>query len=481
MGVRALLQIAVAAAAGAALAGVAAYLIALQRQALRTDLRDQTLQHAAAVRAKIESELSSTFFLAQGLVAYIHAQGPMDDRGIHSALAALYGAGRHIRSIAVAPGNRIKYIYPRASNEQALGLDYAETPQQWPAVQWAMETRQSVLTGPVALVQGGQALINRTPVFLDGGSYWGLVNVAIDLGSFLRATGLQEADQRIRLALRGGEGYGQVGAVIAGDPAVFEQMPVTMTLIVPGGTWQLAAVPQEGWEHLPPFATALPYFAYGIAGLLSLLLWLALRACSNAQDARAAMQELIGQLAAANHELEQLSETDSLTGVPNRRSLDETLTLEWRRSRRHDEHLSLLMIDVDLFKPYNDTHGHLKGDECLKRVAAAMQATVQRAGEFLARSGGEEFMMVLPGTDAGHAAAQGERVRAAVENAHIEHGASPVSPYVTVSVGVATRPRHSLLGLEALREAADMALYEAKRRGRNCVHVARTDSDGGPG
>lgn len=329
--------------------------------------------------------------------------------------------------------------------------------------------------------RGGQALINRTPVFLDGGSYWGLVNVAIDLGSFLRATGLQEADQRIRLALRGGEGYGQVGAVIAGDPAVFEQMPVTMTLIVPGGTWQLAAVPQEGWEHLPPFATALPYFAYGIAGLLSLLLWLALRACSNAQDARAAMQELIGQLAAANHELEQLSETDSLTGVPNRRSLDETLTLEWRRSRRHDEHLSLLMIDVDLFKPYNDTHGHLKGDECLKRVAAAMQATVQRAGEFLARSGGEEFMMVLPGTDAGHAAAQGERVRAAVENAHIEHGASPVSPYVTVSVGVATRPRHSLLGLEALREAADMALYEAKRRGRNCVHVARTDSDGGPG
>ncbi|MEW6168634.1 MAG: diguanylate cyclase [Pseudomonadota bacterium] len=475
-GLNTLLQLAVSAAVGLGFIAGATYLISLQRQASRADLRDQTVQHAAAVRAKIESELSATAFLAQGLVAYINAQGPMNEAGIRRALAALYTAGRHIRNIAVAPGNRVQYVYPRTGNEPALGLDYERTPEQWPAVQRAIETRTSVLAGPVALVQGGQGLINRTPVFVNGNEYWGIVSVAIDLQSFLRATGVQDVEQRVRFALRGADAFGERGGLIAGDPEVLDQQPLVMTLSVPGGSWELAAVPAQGWDSVSPFVAALPFIAYGTSVLLSLLLWLILRERSNARDARAAMQQLISQLAAANHELEQLSETDALTGIPNRRGLDEALMMEWRRCRRHDEALSLLMIDVDVFKAYNDAHGHLKGDQCLREVAMAMQSTAQRAGEFLARSGGEEFVMVLPGMDRDGAAAQAERVRAAVEDARIKHGGSPVSPWVTVSVGVATRPPHSLVSLDALREAADSALYAAKRTGRNRVCVA---GDGG--
>ncbi|MFP5307597.1 MAG: diguanylate cyclase domain-containing protein, partial [Gammaproteobacteria bacterium] len=464
-GAHTLLQLAVSATVGSGLIAGATYLMSLQRHALRADLRDQTVQHAAAVRAKIESELSATVFLTQGLVAYINAQGPMNEAGIRRALAALYTAGRHIRNIAVAPDNRVRFVYPRAGNEPAIGLDYERTPDQWPAVQRAIETRAPVLAGPVALVQGGEALINRTPVFVNGNEYWGIVSVVIDLQSFLRATGVQDVEQRVRLALRGRDALGERGGLIAGDPEVFDEHPLVMTLAVPGGTWELAAVPLQGWDSVSPFVTALPFFAYGTSVLLSLLLWLALRERSSARDARAAMQQLISQLAAANHELEQLSETDALTGIPNRRGLDEALMMEWRRCRRHDEALSLLMIDIDMFKPYNDAHGHLKGDQCLREVATVMQSTAQRAGEFLARSGGEEFVMVLPGMDADGAAAQAERVRAAVEEARIEHGSSPVSPWVTVSVGVATRPPHSLISLDALREAADSALYAAKRTG----------------
>lgn len=465
------------AAVGLAFAGVAAYLISLQRRAYQAELHEQTLQHAAAVRAGIESELSATVFLAQGLVAYINAQGTLGGPGLKHAMRTLYSAGRHLRSIAFAPGNRVEYIYPQAGNEAALGLRYETQPDQWALVQRAMETREAVLAGPVPLVQGGLALINRSPVYRDDGSYWGMVSVAIDLHNFLRAAGLENTNPEIRFVLRGRDGLGERGELIAGEPGVLAEDPVRMTLAVPGGAWQLAVVPRAGWAAESTFLVLLPYVAYGVAASLSLLLWLLLRERRLSRAARDSLQALNAQLAAANHELSRLSETDPLTGIPNRRGLDEVLTLEWRRCRRHGEPLTLLMVDIDHFKAYNDTYGHLRGDQCLQQVAAALRDSAQRAGEFVARTGGEEFVVVLPAVGAEEAEIHGERVRAVVENCRIEHSSSPVSTYVTVSVGVATRLRYSLITLEALREAADTSLYEAKRLGRNRVHAARTDDE----
>ncbi len=177
-------------------------------------------------------------------------------------------------------------------------------------------------------------------------------------------------------------------------------------------------------------------------------------------------------------ELRAIAVRDGLTGLANRRAFEERLEDEWRRAARALEPLSLVMCDVDHFKRFNDRHGHAAGDECLRRVAAVLRDTFRRATEFPARWGGEEFAVVLSETDAAQALEAGERLRRNVEEAGIERG-DAISPVVTVSVGVATLPAAPDVGRELLAAAADEALYEAKRQGRNRV-VARPVPSGHP-
>ncbi|MDD3762429.1 MAG: diguanylate cyclase [Nevskiales bacterium] len=469
----------IALAVGAVLFLAAFYVIGLYRQAALADLRDQTLERAAAIRARIEGEVNATVYLAQGVVAYINS-GSQTEAGMRRAMQAVYEAGRNVRSIGVAPDNVLRYVYPLAGNERAIGLRYDANPQQWPAIQRAMRERMPVLSGPVELVQGGRALISRTPVFVDG-AYWGLVSLAIDVSQFLRGAGIDGPDAAVHFALVGVDGLGERGGLIAGDPAELQQDPIRMAIRVPGGSWELAVVPPGGWALRDTHLLVLQLGIYGIALALTVMLWLVLQGRRNAAQARSQLQALNAQLAAANYELSRLSETDPLTGVPNRRGLDEVLTLEWRRCRRHGEPLSLLMVDIDQFKVFNDTYGHRQGDECLKRVASTIQASAQRAGEFVARIGGEEFMMVLPGIGDADARAQAERIRAEVEALGMPNVGSTVAPVVTISIGVATRSSDATITLDALMEAADSALYRAKREGRNQVWTVDLGESQPPG
>ncbi len=161
---------------------------------------------------------------------------------------------------------------------------------------------------------------------------------------------------------------------------------------------------------------------------------------------------------------------DGLTGIANRRALDEHLGREWLRSQRNQTTLSLIMIDVDHFKFYNDTYGHLEGDDCLKQVTAAMLASL-RASDFAARYGGEEFVSILYDADREGALITAERIRGRVESLHIPHKSSPVSPYVTVSLGMATFIPSEGLAPDYLIKMADQMLYRAKKNGRNRVEL----------
>jgi diguanylate cyclase (GGDEF)-like protein len=164
----------------------------------------------------------------------------------------------------------------------------------------------------------------------------------------------------------------------------------------------------------------------------------------------------------ANERLHRLSMIDALTAVPNRRRFDELLDIEWRRAFRSERPLSLLMIDIDQFKQYNDRNGHQSGDDCLRAVAAALTDALHRAGDVVARYGGEEFIVLLPDTDLAHAAQTAEMLRARVA------GDCPV----TISVGVASMLPDRQTEASALIATADEALYRAKREGRNRVVVA---------
>ena len=191
------------------------------------------------------------------------------------------------------------------------------------------------------------------------------------------------------------------------------------------------------------------------------------------------LSEMADELAGANrrlHEmnrtLEELSTVDSLTGLANRRQFDRLLDLEWRRAIRGGNPLSLLFIDIDFFKRYNDTHGHLRGDAVLAEVANLLSAAFTRAGDLIARYGGEEFAALLPNTTLEAAAELAEQARARVEARGIAHPSSEAARVVTVSVGVATATPDPWRLPSALVERSDRALYIAKASGRNCLRSA---------
>jgi diguanylate cyclase (GGDEF)-like protein len=186
-------------------------------------------------------------------------------------------------------------------------------------------------------------------------------------------------------------------------------------------------------------------------------------------------QELLDmtrQLREANAALERLSIMDELTGVANRRHFNRTLDQEWSRTLRNRPFLSLILIDVDCFKAYNDSFGHQAGDEALRRVAEAIKGVLKRPTDLLARYGGEEFAIILPDTRLEGAVALAEAMRIAMEELHLPHPRSTAGDRITISLGVATGDTDWPRDAHELVSAADRALYRAKGAGRNRVEAA---------
>jgi diguanylate cyclase (GGDEF)-like protein len=192
-------------------------------------------------------------------------------------------------------------------------------------------------------------------------------------------------------------------------------------------------------------------------------------------DLEQRVAERTTELEEANRKLAELSITDGLTGLANRRRFDEVLDGEWLRAQRTGRPLALAVLDVDLFKLYNDRYGHQEGDACLKAVAEALRASLRRAGDLAARYGGEEFVVIAPDLDKASILILGEAIRRTVESLAIPHEHSPFGR-VTASIGVAVLDPGDGQDAESLLRAADGALYDAKRGGRNRVEAAHADA-----
>jgi diguanylate cyclase (GGDEF)-like protein len=187
------------------------------------------------------------------------------------------------------------------------------------------------------------------------------------------------------------------------------------------------------------------------------------------QEKNEKLQQSLKALEEANRKLENLSNIDCLTGVFNRRHFNERLTFEYERLSRSRGELSLILMDIDHFKDYNDCYGHIAGDECLTRVAKALQSGISRSSDFCARYGGEEFVCILPETDKNGGYLIAEKIRSSIESLCIEHRKSNASQYVTISLGVATIQYSSNETAIDCVHKADMALYQSKKFGRNRV------------
>lgn len=191
-------------------------------------------------------------------------------------------------------------------------------------------------------------------------------------------------------------------------------------------------------------------------------------------QAEARLREARDALAVANEKLAHMAQYDALTGLPNRRYFDRRLARAFRQAQREQRPFAVILVDVDEFKKYNDLHGHPAGDECLRRVASALRATIKRPEDFAARYGGEEMAILLPGTDVDGARLFAETVRVGVSSLDMAHTASRFGT-VTISLGVAAWVPQAAELPDAMVKAADDALYQAKRDGRNTVRVHAPD------
>ena len=182
--------------------------------------------------------------------------------------------------------------------------------------------------------------------------------------------------------------------------------------------------------------------------------------------------ERTAELKQANEELARIAQQDGLTGLANRRFLDERLNQEWLRMKRERGVFSMIICDIDYFKNYNDYYGHQGGDECLRQVAQSIRGCIRRPSDFAGRYGGEEFLILLPNTDEKGASGVAEEIRTALCDVAIEHKKSEVASHVSLSLGVAFAVPHKGGNPEELVSAADGALYKAKKQGRNQVCIA---------
>jgi signal transduction histidine kinase/ActR/RegA family two-component response regulator len=285
-----------------------------EEQKLReiSEQRQNTLRNAGAMRAVLESELISTAYLANGIESYIGAkQGAVRAEEVEPMLGMLYERGRHFRNIGIAPGNRLTYVFPLAGNEKAIGLYYPDNAEQWPAIERIIAQRKPSLAGPMTLVQGGEALVYRMPVFFAG-NYWGIISTVIDAASLFKILDPFVAKESGRIALRGRDGLGAAGEVFFGDPALFSGNAVLADITVPGGSWQLA-VEVAASNHFRQTLVRVAGWLFAL--LLAVLSFVLLRAHRQQNQSMAAQQKTLDALRLAENRLEQ-----------HRDKLEETIT-----------------------------------------------------------------------------------------------------------------------------------------------------------
>jgi len=356
------------------LAGVSEYLVYLGEERWQAREREALIKEAGRVRTLLESEINTTLNLNLGLVIYVATNPEVKPESFGTIARRLVRRTPHIRNIGLARDNVITHMYPFEGNEAAIGFRYRENPAQWPMVQRAIDTRRTVVAGPVDLVQGGRGIISRSPIFLTDreNSYWGISSMVMDVDSLYAASGLMDAGV-VRYALKGKDGMGDQGEVFYGDPILFDrsdavQLPITL----PVGSWVLAAAPHRG---------AAVYKSEGLirsAGLgLSFVI-----------------TSMLFALLISLTRIRYLAHHDPITELPNIRYFEAYIKQLITDNLYRDEPFALFYIDLDRFKTINEAYGHKAGDRVLRDAARRLKGMAPEE-KVVCRMAGDEFVVVL--------------------------------------------------------------------------------------
>lgn len=230
--------------------GAAIYLDWLNNSRFEEQQRNRVADKTRLIRASLEGNINSNIQTVLGLIAAIRTDPNLGQERYAQYARHLFHGKTQLRNIGAAPDMVIRYMYPIKGNEAAIGLDYRKNEAQRRAAEYARDSGELIVAGPVTLAQGGQAFIGRIPVFLEGNAeFWGLISAVIDLEAFYRESGLTDPGSGLDIALRGKDAMGPEGDVFFGSPEVFKSNPVVATVSLPAGSWQIAAIPTEGWPN----------------------------------------------------------------------------------------------------------------------------------------------------------------------------------------------------------------------------------------
>jgi len=364
----------------------------------------------------------------------------------------------------------VQFIAPLNKNAAAMGFDLASEANRRAAIEASRDTGRMVATAGIKLVQETEKkqgflvfapLYKGRPTNLEQrrDAHYGYINGVFLVGELAnQAIGIRNNPNLLFqvVDITGAQPNQLYSNADPADPRWVSDMGYkTLLADVAGRTWQIQAKPSQTYVNAR--RSFLPALIM-VSGSFFIAL-LVIYALINVNRNRA--------LVASKEKLEKMSLTDGLTQLANRRHFDQFLEQEWARGMRQSQPLSLIMLDIDHFKHYNDQYGHPAGDECLRNVARILQGVVRRPTDMLARYGGEEFAIILPDTANGSLVA--EACRAAIEQAAMQHELSDTSKRVTISAGVCSMVPSESNSLEELKEQADAALYRAKNAGRNRV------------
>lgn len=434
---------------GIALTG---YVGLLVRGELVYQHKSDVLAELSDIRAKLELEISRAVAHGLGLRDFLgEFQGnPFEADDFRNIATELLEANSSIRSIGIAPGNILQAVYPLAPNESAIGLDYRSNAAQWPAVEQAMRSREIVISGPVDLVQGGRALLIRIPVYpakytsqpLAERSYWGVATLVMDEDKLLSFAGILPVRDELRVSVVSKADSGPVQNLLYGREIPEGSDPVAVPLVLPGAVdWELQAYPDDGWQSTGKEVWITQFVGSVLALVFSVMTFL-----------------LISEIYRAR----SIALHDPLTGLANRRLLEERMQQLAAMCDRSGVGFEIFYLDLDAFKPVNDNYGHSVGDQLLIEIGHRLQNQT-REYDTVARVGGDEFIVLTPGS-----MRQAEKEAFVIRleervNAAFEFSGTQID--IRASIGSASFPMDAATISDLLR-VADGRMYAQKARSK---------------
>ncbi|MBV34294.1 MAG: hypothetical protein CMP47_02365 [Rickettsiales bacterium] len=403
----------------------------------RTELSNE----ASLVRANIESAIYSEVYITNSLATILSTDKKFGMSKFDILAETLLRKSNYIRNMAVAKGYTIEQVYPYKGNEKAKGFNYKSAPSQLKTVEMARLQQTVVLAGPLSLVQGGNGLIARYPIFNDypnNESYWGSVSVVFNVDELFEDAGLTELSQRYDIAIKSSTVENDQEGLFFGTLEVFEEPDTLFSFDILEGTWTLAGklkhTADNAFFSLPAIIRLVCYLT-SLALLVSVLL-----------------------LYRAYTLATRISYRDELTGLANRRYAMEII--EKFINRRDHARFSLVSVDLNRFKYINDTYGHEAGDYVLKQVSKTLESSI-RGSDFVFRLGGDEFLVLLAGQyKPDNLEKIIHKLKEAVKNREFRYKGNTLN--VTLSAGYASFPADSK-SLDELLSKSDVAMFKDKK------------------